>query len=180
MIYSTFSSLGNLYQAYLILNHTIMKKLGTLLITLFLGLQFGSAQSDVEEIDFIQSIIGAEKKAVVGDFIDIPEASSEAFWQLYDQYETERKSIGKDRIALIKEYAEKYDGITAEETDKLLLKGQKIRNSNYKLIDSYHKKIQKVAGSKAAAQFYQLESYFQAAIQVELFNNIPLIGELDN
>ena len=75
MIYSTFSSLGNLYQAYLILNHTIMKKLGTLLITLFLGLQFGSAQSDVEEIDFIQSIIGAETKAVVGNFIDIPEAS---------------------------------------------------------------------------------------------------------
>jgi hypothetical protein len=157
-----------------------MKKLSTLLIALFLGLQFGSAQSDVEEIDFIQSLIGAEKKSVVADFIKVPAAANDAFWQLYDQYEAERKSIGKDRIALLKEYAEKYDGITAEETDALLARAQKIRNSNTKLIDSYHKKIRKVAGSKAAAQFYQLESYLQAAIQVELVNNIPLIGELDN
>ena len=157
-----------------------MKKLVTFLTFLLLGLQVGTAQSDVEEIDFLQSIIGAEKKAVVADFIDVPPAATDAFWSLYDAYEMERKSIGKDRIALLKEYAEKYDGITAEQTDELLAKGQKIRNANTKLIDSYQKKIKKVAGSKAAAQFYQLESYFQAAIQVELFNNIPLIGELDN
>ena len=157
-----------------------MKKLFTLLIAVFLGLQFGSAQSDVEEIDFIQSLIGAEKKSVVADFIQVPMAAKDGFWKLYDEYEAERKSIGKDRIALLKEYAEKYDGITAEETDDLLARAQKIRNSNNKLIDSYHKKIHKVAGSKAAAQFYQLESYLQAAIQVELVNNIPLIGELDN
>ena len=157
-----------------------MQKLSTLLIVLFLGVQFGSAQSDVEEIDFLQSIIGAEKKSVVADFIDVSPASQDAFWQLYDEYEVQRKSIGRDRIAALKEYAEKYDGITPEETDALLAKGQKIRNSSSKLIDSYQKKIKKVAGSKAAAQFYQLESYFQAAIQVELFNNIPLIGELDN
>ena len=157
-----------------------MKKLVTLLTVVLLGVQVGSAQSDVEEVDFLQSIIGAEKKAVVADFIDVSPAAKDAFWSLYDAYEIERKSIGKDRIALLKEYAEKYDGITPEQTDAILAKAQKIRNSNTKLIDSYHKKIKKVAGSKAAAQFYQLESYFQAAIQVELFSNIPLIGELDN
>lgn len=157
-----------------------MKRLFTLLTVLLLGVQFGSAQSDVEEIDFLQSIIGAEKKSVVADFIDVPPAAQDEFWKLYDAYEAERKAVGKDRISLLKEYAEKYDGITADQTDALLAKSQKIRNSNTKLIDTYQKKIKKVAGSKAAAQFYQLESYFQAAIQVELFNNIPLIGELDN
>lgn len=140
----------------------------------------GSAQSNVEEIEFLQSVIGAEKKQVVADFIDVRPEASDAFWSLYDQYEAQRKSIGKERIALIMEYAEKYDGITPEQTDNLLKKAQGVRNSNYKLIDSYQKKIRKVAGSKAAAQFYQLESYFQAVIQVELFSNIPLIGELDN
>jgi hypothetical protein len=157
-----------------------MQKLITLLTLVLLAVNVGTAQSDVEEVDFLQSIIGAEKKAVVADFIDISPAAKDAFWSLYDQYETERKAVGKDRIALLKEYAEKYDGITPEQTDELLAKAQKIRDSNTKLIDSYHKKIKKVAGSKAAAQFYQLESYFQAAIQVELFSNIPLIGELDN
>lgn len=157
-----------------------MKKLFSLLAIFLLAIQAGQAQSDVEEVDFLQSIIGAEKKAVVSDFIDVAPAAQDAFWSLYDEYETSRKAIGKDRIALIKEYAEKYDGITGEETDDLLQKSQNIRNSSNKLIDSYTKKIRKVAGSKAAAQFYQLESYFQSAIKVDLFNNIPLIGELDN
>ena len=157
-----------------------MKKFFTLLAMFLMGAQAGFAQSNVEEIDFLQSIIGAEKKEVIASFIDVKPGASDAFWSLYDQYEAQRKSIGKERIALIAEYAEKYDGITPEQTDNLLKKAQGIRNSNYKLIDSYQKKIRKVAGAKAAAQFYQLETYFQAVIQVELFENIPLIGELDN
>ena len=157
-----------------------MKKLFTLLTVLFLGLQAGLAQTDVEEIDFIQSIIGVEKKSVVSDFIQVDPAAQAEFWKLYDAYEAQRKTIGKDRISLLKEYADKYDGMTPDQTDALLAKAQKIRNSNNKLIDTYHKKIKKVAGSKAAAQFYQLENYFQAAVQMELYDNIPLIGELDD
>jgi len=157
-----------------------MKKVLTLLIALFLGMQFGTAQSDVEEIDFLQSVIGAEKKSVVADFIKVDPAAQDEFWKLYDAYEAERKDLGKQRISLLKKYAEEYEGITPEMTDALLSKSQKIRNSSNKLLDSYHKKIRKVAGAKAAAQFYQLERYFQSAVNMELYNNIPLIGELDN
>ena len=157
-----------------------MKKLMTLLTVLFLGVQVGTAQSDVEEIDFIQSIMGAEKKEIMSRFIDLQGPAADAFWNLYDEYEVKRKSLGKERIALIKRYAEEYDGITPEQTDALMSKAMKLRDSNNKLVDTYYKKIKKVAGSKAAAQFHQLESHIQAAIRTELFNNIPLIGELDN
>ncbi len=152
----------------------------TLLTVLFLGVQVGTAQSDVEEIDFIQSIMGAEKKEIMSRFIDLQGPAADAFWNLYDEYEVKRKSLGKERIALIKRYAEEYDGITPEQTDALMSKAMKLRDSNNKLVDTYYKKIKKVAGSKAAAQFHQLESHIQAAIRTELFNNIPLIGELDN
>ena len=157
-----------------------MKKLGILFAALFLAIQVGSAQSDVEEIDFIQSIMGAEKKEVMSQFVNLQGPAADAFWKLYDEYEVKRKSLGKERIALIKQYAAEYDGITAEQTDVLMSKAIKLRNSNNKLLDSYYKKMKKAAGSKAAAQFHQLESYIQAAIRTELFNNIPLIGELDN
>ena len=151
-----------------------------LFAALFLAAQIGSAQSDVEEIDFIQSIMGAEKKEVMSQFVKLQGPAADAFWKLYDEYEVKRKSLGKERIALIKQYAAEYDGITSEQTDALMDKAIKLRNSNNKLVDSYYKKIKKAAGSKAAAQFHQLESYIQAAVRTELFNNIPLIGELDN
>jgi len=157
-----------------------MKKLVTLLTVLFLGVQIGTAQSNVEEIDFIQSIMGAEKKEVMSQFVDLQGTAADAFWNLYDEYEVKRKSLGKERIDLIKQYAEEYNGITSEQTDALMSKAIKLRNSNNKLLDSYYKKMKKAAGSKAAAQFHQLESYIQAAVRTEIFSNIPLIGELDN
>ena len=149
-------------------------------MVLVIGVQLGTAQSDVEEIDFIQSIMGAEKKQIMSQFVDLQGPTADAFWKLYEEDAVERKSLGKERIALIKQYAEEYDGITPEQTDALMSKAIKLRNSNNKLVDSYYKKIKKVAGSKTAAQFHQLESYIQAAVRAEIFSNIPLVGELDN
>lgn len=149
-------------------------------MALFLGVQVGTAQSDVEEIDFIQSIMGAEKKEVMSQFVDLQGPAADAFWKLYDEYEVKRKSLGKERIALIRQYADEYDGITDEQTDALMSKAIKLRNSNNKLTDSYYKKLKKAVGSKSAAQFYQLESYIQSVVRAELFSNIPLIGELEN
>ena len=139
----------------------------------------GQAQSNAEEIDFLQSIIGGEKKEVVADFIQLEGASSDAFWGLYDAYEVERKALGKNRISLLERYASEYEGISDVETDNLVMEAQKLAKGNEKLINSYYKKIKKASGSKAAAQFYQIENYFQALTRTTILENIPLIGELD-
>lgn len=147
---------------------------------LILGILSGRAQTNVEEIDFIQSIFGAEKKQITSMFINLEGQQADAFWKLYDEYEVKRKLLGKERFELIRRYAEEYSGITAEQTDELMGKAIKLRNANNKLVDTYYKKIRKAAGSIAAAQFHQLESYIQAEIRTELFESIPIIGELDD
>lgn len=157
-----------------------MKKLFPLFAVVLLGISLGNAQSNVEEIDFIQSIFGAEKKEITSMFINLEGPQADAFWKLYDEYEVKRKLLGKQRFDLIKRYAEEYSGITPEQTDNLMRQAISLRNSNNKLLDTYYKKIRKAAGSIAAAQFHQLESYIQAEIRTELFENIPMIGELDD
>lgn len=39
-----------------------------------------TAQSTKEEIDYIKSIFGMEKKAIVADFIQLDGATENAFW----------------------------------------------------------------------------------------------------
>ena len=56
---------------------------------------------------------------------------------------------------------------------------EKQKKSLDKLIFKYYKKMKKTAGTKPAAQFYQLEYYFLNAIRMDLLDNIPFIGELD-
>jgi hypothetical protein len=157
-----------------------MKTLLISMSVLILGTLAGNAQSNVEEIDFIQSIFGAEKKEITSMFINLEGQQAQAFWNLYDEYEVKRKLLGKERYELIKQYAEEYSGITPEQTDVLMARAIKLRNANNKLVDTYYKKIRKEVGSIAAAQFHQLESYIEAEIRTELFESIPIIGELDD
>lgn len=154
-----------------------MKKLLTLAAICLSTVAF--AQSNKEDVDFIQSIYGKEKKSIVAEFIKLDDAQKDAFWKLYDEYETQRKELGKQRIALLEKYAANYGTMDDATTSKLIKDIAALGVKTDKLIATYHKKIEKVAGAKAAAQFYQLEAYFLSAIRVSILESIPFIGELD-
>jgi Spy/CpxP family protein refolding chaperone len=137
------------------------------------------AQSNKEDVDFIQSIYGKEKKAIVADFIKLEGAQKDAFWKLYDQYETERKELGKKRVALLEKYAAGYGTMNDADISKNIKETAALGVQTDKLIVSYHKKIEKAAGAKAAAQFFQIEAYFLSTIRAAILESIPFIGELD-
>lgn len=135
------------------------------------------AQSSKEETDFYQSIFGMEKKAVVAEFLQIE--SNNPFWSLYDEYETERKELGKQRLDALTAYVENYDKMDEAKYDETIGKMISLRDSNDKLLDKYYKKIKKASGSKVGAQFFQLESYFLSEIRSAVMEGIPYIGEFD-
>jgi hypothetical protein len=139
----------------------------------------GFAQSNKEDIDIIQSLYGKEKKVIVGEFIKLEGAQEDAFWKLYDEYETKRKEFGKTRIALLEKYAAGYGTMSDAETSQLVKEIGALGAKNDKLITTYYKKMEKSCGVKPAAQFFQLEAYLLSAIRVSIFEAIPFIGELD-
>lgn len=153
-----------------------MKRLiGTCLVILA-GFTMASAQSDQEEVDFMQSIFGMEKKAVVASFIQIDDA---AFWSVYDEYEVERKSLGQKRIGLINDYVNNYASMSDEKIDEVINSTIKQKAATDKLINKYYKKINKTSGAKVAGQFYQIEVFILTMVRATIFENIPLIGEMD-
>jgi hypothetical protein len=138
------------------------------------------AQSNKEEIEFFQSVFGMEKKAIVAEFVQAEGEPGEAFWTLYDQYETERKELGLNRLDLINEYATNYNTLSNEKMDELVTRMIKQKSSTDKLVNKYYKKIKSASGSKVAAQFFQIENYFISAIRLSIYENIPFIGELED
>lgn len=156
-----------------------MKKVQTFIGILLLAVTASFAQTNKEEVEFYQSIFGMEKKAVVAEFISLEGEANEQFWRLYDEYETVRKANGQKRLDLLNKYAESYLELDDETTDALAHESIQINDAQQKLIKKYYKSIKKTSGSKAAAQFYQLERYFQSAVHVLLMEQIPIIGEFD-
>jgi len=121
-----------------------------------------------------------EKKTLVAAVIQPEAGKSDAFWILYDQYETKRKELGKRRIALLNSYADSYDTLDEVSIDKILKEMMSLQVTTDKLIGSYAKKIKKSVDVKTAAQFYQIEGYLLSKIRTVILENIPVIGELDN
>ncbi|MCU0407507.1 MAG: hypothetical protein MUD02_01025 [Bacteroidales bacterium] len=149
-----------------------MKKL-TLLFSALMMFAFANAQSNKEEVDFYQAAFGMEKKAVVAEFVKVDAAQKDAFWKLYDQYEAERKDLGKKRIDLLEQYANNFQNLSNEFADKWVTEVSDLGKKTDALLASYTAKVKKATNPVVALQFFQVESYILAVIRFSILDEIP-------
>ncbi len=154
-----------------------MKFLFTLLFMLSIMVP-ASAQDN--ESSLLQQIFGMEKKAIMDEYLQFADTETkDAFWELYNAYEDQRKEIGNKRVDLLQRYVNDYINMPESEMDELLGQVTKMNSDYVKLLNSYIKKIKKKVGIKQAAQFYQIENYLNNAINTSIAEQIPFIGELE-
>jgi hypothetical protein len=144
-------------------------------VSLFASITY--AQSDKEEIDLMQAAFGMNKKAAVAEFVKVSDTQKDAFWKLYDEYETQRKDLGKQRIELLKQYADQYSTMTSEQADAWTKKVMDLQKKTDGLIATYYGKVKAISDGIVATQFYQIENYILTAIRAKVLENIPLSEE---
>lgn len=155
-----------------------MKKLLTIFIlsVMFFG---ASAQSNKEDVDFLQSLLGKEKKTIVDAYMRLTPEKAPAFWTVYDQFETDRKSLGRDRIRLLDDYVNSLDNLTNDKAASLMKKAIGNEAAMTKLYRKYLPKFTKATSAIEAAKFMQLEFYIQSLIRTKLQEEVPLIDVVD-
>jgi hypothetical protein len=153
-----------------------MKKLLLIIAVLFVA-SFAKAQSNKEEVELFQAAFGMDKKMVVMEFVHPSEAQKDAFWKLYDEYENERKAYGKERIALLNQYAEQYKTMNSEQAKAWTGKVIDLQTKTDKLIVKYYGKILKISDGIVATQFYQIENYILAGIRAQVLDEIPFLSK---
>jgi hypothetical protein len=146
-----------------------------LLIAVSLLASVTYAQSDKEEVDLMQAAFGMDKKAAVAEFVKPSPAQNDAFWKIYDEYETKRKDLGKQRIELLKQYADKYETMNGEQADAWTKKVIELQKKTDNLISTYYGKVKAVTDGVVATQFYQIEYYILTGIRAQLLENIPFV-----
>jgi hypothetical protein len=151
-----------------------MKKYILIISALFLA-SFAYTQSNKEEVDLMQAALGMDKKTVVADFVKPSPTQKDAFWKLYDEYEKQRKDLGKQRIELLKQYANQYQTMTGEQADAWTKKVIELQKKTDGLIGTYYTKVKAISDGLVATQFYQIENFILAAIRAELVQNVPFV-----
>ncbi len=153
-----------------------MKKYIFLIAVLFVS-SFAWAQSNKEEIDLMQAAFGKDKKAVVAEFVKVSPTQKDAFWKLYDQYETQRKALGLERIELLKQYAAHYFDFTPVQADEWTKKVIALQKKTDDLIVTYYGKVKAISDGIVATQFYQIENYILASIRMQILQKVPFISK---
>ncbi len=148
-----------------------------IVITIILVIGFSSvfAQRNKEETDLIKAVFGMEKKAVVYDFIEADDMHKDAFWIIYDKYETKRKEYGKERLALLNGYAQTYRNMTNDQADVLMTKVIKLQARTDKLRAKYYKKMKNATDARLAAKWYQIEVFIFTVIRMEVLEDVPFL-----
>ena len=133
------------------------------------------AQSANDYIEMTREVIKAEKKAAVAEAMQLTDAESQPFWDLYNEYQGKQYPVHNKRIAIIKDFAENYENLSDEKADELWTNYMKFQQELLKVKISYYKKFKKILPAGKAALFMQTENKIEALINASLAAEIPLI-----
>ncbi|MFD2201341.1 hypothetical protein [Shivajiella indica] len=151
-------------------------KTKVLILFLFMSMPvLVNAQAIDDEIKLIQTAFGMEKRAMIEEYMGLP--STSPFWPAYENYEKERRALMKERIMIINEYLEKFDGLTDADADAIALKAIKNNTSLNALQSKHYKNMKKVISATEAAKFLQIENYIQSTILLAISESLPFLGE---
>jgi len=155
-----------------------MRKLFLLILTVF-TINIGSsfAQTIDDEITMVQEAFGKDKKIIVEAFMGLPETMAPAFWTVYEEYETARLDLGRERIKIINDYLETYSQLGEAEADALAIRSLKNDVALTKLHSTYYKKFKKATSALNAAKFLQIDTYIHNTIRNAMQQQLPFIGE---
>ena len=125
--------------------------------------------------ELLRADIRANKTAIVTSAMELDDTQSEAFWPIYREYEAELIKLNDQSLAMIKDYAANYATMTDESAKDLLKRGFKVREGRVKLLKKYAGKVEKALGSKVAARWAQVETALQAAVDLQMASDLPLM-----
>ena len=133
------------------------------------------AQSDDDYIEIVRDVLKTEKKAAIAEVMELSDAESGSFWELYNEYNFELSKVQNERIALIKDFAANYEKMTNEKADELWNGVLSFQQDALKLKKKYYKKFKKIMPVGKAAMYFQAENKIEAMVNASLALEIPFI-----
>jgi hypothetical protein len=127
-----------------------------------------------DNMQILRDKLKADKKLVVAEAMNMTEKEAAAFWPVYETYQKDISALNDRTIALLKDYATNYGGMTDASAKGMVDSFLKIEKDRIGLMTSYRPKFQKVLPEVKVARYYQIENKIRAVVNYELASEIPL------
>jgi hypothetical protein len=149
-----------------------MKKLFVVLALLLVA---KTAYAQDQYVELLRSDIKTQKVAVITEAMQLEEGQSDAFWQIYRDYDYELSDIVDQRIANIKNYASSFSSMTDEKAAELAKTSFKIEGDRAKLRQKYYKKFENELSPLVGARWLMIERTINNLMDLQIMTELPLI-----
>ncbi len=151
-----------------------MKKMLLVFAMLFVA---KTAYGQEQYVELLKSDIKTQKIAVITEAMALEEGQSEPFWKIYRDYDYELSAIVDQRIALIKDYAASFSGMTDEKAAELAKNSFKIESERADLRQKYYKQFAKDLSPLVGARWLMIERTINTLMDLQIAAEMPLIQE---
>jgi hypothetical protein len=126
-------------------------------------------------IELLRSDVRSQATNIVQEVMKLSDEDGEKFWPIYREYELELSKQGDRKLALIKEYTQKYDSMTDEIADKLVRGTFELEQARQELKKRYYERIKQALSAKLAARFLQVNNQILMLVDLQIASSLPVV-----
>ena len=137
----------------------------------------GRAQDQEPAIDstiaVVRANMQADRTALITTGMNFSDKEGAAFWPIYQQYEYERARLDDRRVAVIKEYTQKYPNLTDAEAQEMAEQMFEFDTRLAAAKKKYYKKFNKALPALTVTKFFQLERRIDLLMDMNVEASLP-------
>ena len=126
-------------------------------------------------LELLRADLRTEKMAIVGEAMQLTDAQAQVFWPLYREYDQERTALMDQRLALIKDYAANYEGMTDAKAKELVDRALRQDEDRVRLRRRYFERVSEALTPGIAARFIQVEHQLGLLLDIKIASEVPLL-----
>ena len=115
----------------------------------------------------------ADSATIITAAMNLSDKDGAAFWPIYRQYEYQRSTLDDRRVAVIKEYTQKYPTLTDAEAKAMAETMFEYDSRLAALKKTYYKKFNKVLPALTVTKFFQLDRRIDLLIDMQVESSLP-------
>jgi hypothetical protein len=141
----------------------------------FLIATASSAQDINTSYELLRSGVKTKKLEILTRAMKLDESQAAVFWPVYRKYEAALGKINDKKIALLKEYAQRYESMTDQNATEMMKKLFEVEEQTTTLKKKYFRKFSKALSARTAARAIQVENYLNRLVDLSIAGEVPLV-----
>lgn len=128
-----------------------------------------------QQIELARQASNMDRQALLLDNVQFTADESDLFWPAWKEYRLATQANGDRMVTLLKDFAANYENMDNLKADELMTDYFSIKMQDLTIKQQFAQKINVFLSAKKVMRITQVENKLDAAIQMEIATEIPLV-----